>query len=313
MRRLVAVWSRRGERGAGSTAAPDRVTEELHKGSVTRADQGFRGKRQAGHHVGGDGCVADVRMREILPEEIDGLNTMCVPPGVGADGISRLLGESAAAQKRAAAMGARVFGAFLGGEPVGRVEVMPIEAAPLPLEGEGLWVIRCLWVLEKARGMGIARSLMELALKASWEARGTAVLTYPDWMPVGFFERFGFTVAGRSDPGVVLLRVADPGARVALVPVARDSAPSDDEVRVEAVFNVRCPWVIHYYRTRLAFARSVSDKVTTAEHVIHTREDALRFGEENLYVDGAAPFAGLARLEELERVIRERLAAKCLL
>ncbi|NLG79463.1 MAG: hypothetical protein GX492_06530 [Firmicutes bacterium] len=53
--------------------------------------------------------------------------------------------------------------------------------------------------------------------------------------------------------------------------------------------------------------------VVAAEHVIHTRADALRFGEENLYIDGAAPFAGPARLEELEKAIRDSLAAKRLL
>ncbi|MCR4402196.1 MAG: GNAT family N-acetyltransferase [Firmicutes bacterium] len=254
--------------------------------------------------------MESVRLGEIMAEDIDSLNQMCVPSGVCADELSKLLQESRAAQLHALEMGARVFGAFLEGEPVGRVEVMPIEAAPLPLEGEGLWVIRCLWVLEKARGRGIARSLMELALKASERARGTAVLTYPDWMPTGFFERFGFAVVGWGGSGIVLLRSSDPGARVTFVPVVRKAESSGSEVRVEAVLNARCPWMARYYRTRLAHARSISDRVTTEEYVVHTREDALRFGEENLYVDGKPAFAGLAGLDELERVVRERLAAK---
>lgn len=62
-----------------------------------------------------------------------------------------------------------------------------------------------------------------------------------------------------------------------------------------------------------ASQKAQSDMVVAAEHVIRTRADALRFGEENLYIDGAAPFAGSARFEELERAIRDRLAAKDLL
>lgn len=92
-------------------------------------------------------------------------------------------------RRKASAMGARVFGAFLeGGEPVGRIEIMPIEAAPVPLEGDGLWVIRCIWVLDKAKGLGIAGSLMRLALDAAEGSKGVAVLTYPGWMPPAFFE-----------------------------------------------------------------------------------------------------------------------------
>ena len=287
----------------------------MQKSPTRKAQRGDRGPRESGKPAIAQEVMrmAHVRIHEILPEEVHDLNVMCVPPGVGSDEVSRLLEESVSAQRRAAAMGARVFGAFLGGEPVGRVEVMPIEAAPLPLEGDGLWVLRCLWVLENARGLGIARALMELALKASGHARGLAVLTYPDWMPVGFFEKFGFTVAQRSDPGFLLLRAGGADARVALVQVARDLAPSAGEVKVEAVFNARCPWIIHYYRTRLALARSISDKVTTAEHVIHTRDEALEFGEENLYIDGAPVFSGPVGLDDFESVVRERLARKGLL
>jgi len=130
-----------------------------------------------------------VGISEIAPSCIDDINTMCVMPGSEPDASSAVLKESADAHRQAAAMGARVFGAFLeGGEPVGRIEIMPIEAAPVPLEGDGLWVIRCIWVLDKAKGLGIAGSLMRLALDAAEGSKGVAVLTYPGWMPPAFFE-----------------------------------------------------------------------------------------------------------------------------
>ena len=74
--------------------------------------------------------------RRLLTTEVtsirgDSINTMCVMPGSEPDASSAVLKESAGAHLQAAAMGARVFGAFLeGGEPVGRIEIMPIEAAP---------------------------------------------------------------------------------------------------------------------------------------------------------------------------------------
>jgi len=121
-----------------------------------------------------------VEVREIAPSSIDDINKMCVMPGSSHEAALAALKESADAHRQGEAMGARVFGAFVeGGEPVGRIEIMPIEAAPVPLKGDGLWVIRCMWVLDRAKGLGIAGSLMRLALGAAQGSRGVAVLTYP--------------------------------------------------------------------------------------------------------------------------------------
>ena len=192
-----------------------------------------------------------VEVREIAPSSTDDINKMCVMHGTSHEASIAVLRESADAHRQGAAMGARVFGAFLeGGEPVGRIEIMPIEAAPVPLEGEGLWVIRCIWVLDKAKGLGIAGSLMRLALDAAQASRGVAVLTYPGWMPPAFFERFGFEqVEQKAGQAAVLLRKANPSdsCEVSLVsPAARFGRPLGaqlprDTVLVEAVFGLRCP------------------------------------------------------------------------
>lgn len=54
-------------------------------------------------------------------------------------------------------------------------------------------------------------------------------------------------------------------------------------------------------------------QVVTREYPIRTHADALRLGEENLYIDGVTPFSGPVRSGELEEVIRKRLEAKGLL
>ena len=259
-----------------------------------------------------------VEVREIAASSIDDINKMCVMPGSSHEAVLAALKESADAYRQAAAMGARVFGAFVeGGEPVGRIEIMPIEAAPVPLKGRGLWVIRCIWVLDSAKGLGIAGSLMRLALGAAQESRGVAVLTYPGWMPPAFFERFGFEqVEQKAGQATVLLRKADPcdSCRVSLIsPAARFGRPRGaerprDTVLVEAVFGLRCPWVIQQYRRYLSIAGSISDRVIAREYLIRDHSDALLLGEENLYMDGVAPFAGPIRREQLEQAIRSRLA-----
>jgi len=259
-----------------------------------------------------------VEVREIAPSFIDDINKMCVMPGSSHEAALAALKESADAHRQGEAMGARVFGAFVeGGEPVGRIEIMPIEAAPVPLKGDGLWVIRCMWVLDRAKGLGIAGSLMRLALGAAQGSRGVAVLTYPGWMPPAFFERFGFEhVDQKVGQAMVLLRKADPcdSCRVSLVsPAARFGQPRGADLQrhtvlVEAVFGLRCPWVIQQYRRCLSIAGSISDRVIARECLIRDHSDALLLGEENLYIDGVAPFAGPVRREELEHAIRSRLA-----
>jgi len=261
-----------------------------------------------------------VEIREIAPSSIDDINKMCVMPGSSHEATLAVLKESADAHLQGAAMGARSFAAFLeGGDPVGRIEIMPIEAAPVPLEGDGLWVIRCMWVLDRAKGLGIADSLMRLALDAAQESRGVAVLTYPGWMPPAFFERFGFEqVEQKAGQATVLLRRADPcdSCRVSLAsPATRLGLPCgaklpQDTVLVEAVFGLRCPWVIQQYRRYLSIASSISDKVVAREYLIRNHSDALLLGEENLYIDGIAPFAGPIRREELEHAVKSRLADK---
>jgi GNAT superfamily N-acetyltransferase len=281
-----------------------------------------------------------VKICEIAPSDIDSINKMCIMPDSEPEVTLGILRESREAHNQAAAMGARVFGTFLEEGPVGRIEIMPIEAVPIPIDGEGVCVIRCLWVLAKACGLGVARSLMELALDAAQDSKGIAVLTYPNWMPPAFFQRFDFQVVEQKTTGATVLfrktrrltetevslasptvrfgQLGDPGElkdfrQLRDFAHLKDSALSNDIVLVEAVFNLRCPWIIQHYRTCLSIAGSISDKVVTREYPIRTHTDALQLGEENLYIDGVAPFSGPVRRRELEQVIRSHLVAKGLL
>ncbi|MEW6243599.1 MAG: GNAT family N-acetyltransferase [Bacillota bacterium] len=246
------------------------------------------------------------RIEEVGADHIDSVNRMCTVPGSDPESV---LWESREAHRQAAALGARVFAAFQGGEPVGRTEVMPSDAAPLPLEGEGLWVIRCLWVLPGAQRKGIARSLMDKVLLASAGSKGIAVVTYPDWMPVPFFERFGFTMQQCCPPATVLLRKNNSDAHVSYLPPERSVAP-DGRVRVEAVMSGRCPWIMQYFRARLADALRFSEYVVTSERLISDRSDALRCGDENIYIDNEAPFAGPVSTGEFTGYLKERLRAR---
>lgn len=252
-------------------------------------------------------------VRKVPAAAIDEVNRMCLPHGVKeGPALEAVLRESAAAHARAEAVGARVFGAFLEGRAVGRVEVMPIEAAPLPLQGEDLWVIRCLWVLPPGEGKGIGKALMAHALDAAGGSAGVAALTFPDWIPVSFFEKHGFTCVETRGDHILLLRANRPTARVSLVSVEKACPGDKGSVHVEAVFSARCPWLMLTYRRMLEIAREMSRRVVTTERTITDRADALAFGEENIYIDGE-PLEGPPGSDAFRQQLHRRLQAKGLL
>ncbi|HHW17829.1 MAG TPA: GNAT family N-acetyltransferase [Firmicutes bacterium] len=293
----------------------------------------------------------ETEIREVDPGDIDSVNIMCTMPGSDPREVLR---ESAQVHQHVAALGVRTFGAFRSGKPVARLEIMPIDAAPLALVGDGLWVIRCLWVLEEAQGSGIARLLMERALGVARGSKGIAVVTYENWMPASFFEKFGFEVVETKGKATLLLKKMRPEAAISFAPILtgkktnrgrmadedavgvripaggqpaeegvvparghRETAASaggqpaeDGAVRVEAVFTGRCPWLMQSWRHWLKVASEISDKVLTSEKMILTRADAMRFGDENIYIDGV-PYEGFPiHVESFRKAIQERLAAK---
>jgi GNAT superfamily N-acetyltransferase len=266
---------------------------------------------------------------EVSPDRFQQLNAMCVPPGKDAPDVLAAMSESADAMRKAFAEGLRVFGAFIDSRPVGRLEISPVEAAPVPLRGRNARVIRCIWVIEKAAGLGLGRRLLELAL-GSVEAQTVAVLTYPDWMPPAFFEKFGFRQVQRHGEATVLVRsmqrvdesarndpaelngspAAPETAGISYVPVKPELQVSPDFVRVDAVYTPRCPWRIVNVRQRLATARDLSDRVMTYEHRLNSREDALRLGEEYTYVDGQPLYGGPVSKEVFLHAVMKRLRDK---
>ena len=52
------------------------------------------------------------------------------------------------------------------------------------------------------------------------------------------------------------------------------------------------------------------NRVLTSERIILTRTDAMRFGDENIYVDGVPYDSSPVQLELFRKAIQKRLAAK---
>jgi uncharacterized protein YciI len=85
----------------------------------------------------------------------------------------------------------------------GQIEFAPPEASGLPISGENLTVINCLWVLDAFSGLEGGRKLLA-ACAARARSSALATIGYNDtlpWLPRSFFERQGFSVVDEVETG----------------------------------------------------------------------------------------------------------------
>jgi ribosomal protein S18 acetylase RimI-like enzyme len=88
----------------------------------------------------------------------------------------------------------------LRGEIVGQIEYSPAEVSGLPISGDGIFVMNCIWVLRKAKGRNLGKVLLDdviLSLKKK-NAEGLATIgleNYPSpWLKRDQMEKLGFHV-----------------------------------------------------------------------------------------------------------------------
>lgn len=86
---------------------------------------------------------------------------------------------------------------FMDGDPVGMIEYAPAEASPYPIDGEGVVVMSCIWVLKRAAGRGFGKTLLKVMLEEARDAAGFASIAldgHPSpWFRLSQMECLGFT------------------------------------------------------------------------------------------------------------------------
>lgn len=86
----------------------------------------------------------------------------------------------------------------------GQIEFAPPGASGLPIQGERLTVIHCVWVLDAYTGLDGSRRLIAACAEQSEGCDSLATVAYNaslGWLPRGLFERHGFTVVDQLDTG----------------------------------------------------------------------------------------------------------------
>jgi len=140
---------------------------------------------------------------------------------------------------------------IVGGKvPKGLIEYVPIEFAPEPVKGVKSLFIDCIWVLPKFWHAGVARRLMEKFIENARVYGGASVLAYEGdkwfgffpYMPVGFFEKFGFREVCRDGSRVLLHLDLGGGELPTLIHPKTRKINKSDRLMLDVFFSSQCPW-----------------------------------------------------------------------
>ncbi len=85
---------------------------------------------------------------------------------------------------------------FVQRNPIGMIEYGPPAAAALPIQGENIIVMNCIWVHRKWQGHGYGKMLIDVMMKSEKNAAGFASIALENfwmaWMKRWMIERLGF-------------------------------------------------------------------------------------------------------------------------
>jgi GNAT superfamily N-acetyltransferase len=198
---------------------------------------------------------------------------------------------------------------------VALVEYLPIELAPEPVAGRDLLFINCIWVIEPFWRKGVAKQLMEALFEDVKDSKGIAVLAYEgdqwfgyfDYMPVWFFEKFGFKEADRDSSRVLLWREfkrADPPSLLIPKPEPKDE---HEKITVDILWDSQCPWSVWMRDIILLKARKIP-KVKVRAINTDDRHFIERYGvSRGVFIDGEPALKRMANWEEVDKLLKKKL------
>jgi len=199
---------------------------------------------------------------------------------------------------------------------VGLLEYLPIELAPEPVSGKGLLFIDCIWVIESFWHRGIATQLMKTLLESTKDYGGIAVLAYErdqwfsyfDYMPVWFFEKFGFKEADRDGSRILLwYKIGKANPPNLLIPEPT-SKYTNKKVTVDIFWNSQCPWSVWMRDIVLLKARKIP-KVKVRAINTDDKHFIERYGiSRGVFIDGEPALKRMAGWEEVNKLLKRKLA-----
>lgn len=177
--------------------------------------------------------------------------------------------------------GSKALAAYRFGMLVGYLEYHPVAHAPVPVDGEDVFVVTCLRVPEESERIDVEPALLEEAARLWTEAgaRGGAVLAREkDWTRMGFEEIVRTADAYLGDERVLWFRRTGEGDAPRIVEVDRNLPRMPGKTRVDLFVSERCPWDKFVFDMVRGVCESLPDSVVLYETDMSRRREVLRAG-----------------------------------
>ena len=85
---------------------------------------------------------------------------------------------------------------IFNGDVAGTIEYAPAQASGCPINGDGITVMNCIWVLRRAKGHGFGKRLVNDMIESEKNANGFATVAlenhWSPWMKKDQMEKLGF-------------------------------------------------------------------------------------------------------------------------
>ena len=169
--------------------------------------------------------------------------------------------------------------AYVGGEYAGFIQYYKTDASPAKVAGENTYYICCMEVLEKHRGQGVGRALLDAAMAEMKDAKGVAVSSYQDtWMSKSYFLRQGFQVVAEEGPMSLLFKRFTPDAQPPRqIEQSFRASFGEGQVVLDTFPGMcQCPFSLLFYERVKKIAREEGAEIR--EHPLKNRSDLIRYG-----------------------------------
>ena len=215
-------------------------------------------------------------------------------------------------------LGLKTWVAYQGVEPVGHIELIPVEHAPRPISGEDLMIITCLHVVEKAQTHGIGRALLTTAEEYSFSRnKGIAACSFEsgNFMPGSFFSHFGYENIAERDTQILAFKSKNGTPTPMFIPIGYQPIPVKDKVSVVYFHCPQCPRSGSALEKLKKKSRTKKDQVILQTFNTGERKEVERLGiSHGVFIDGQVigsfppdPAVLLGKIDE-ELRLKESLA-----
>lgn len=207
------------------------------------------------------------------------------------------------------------------GDVAGFVLYYPIEHAPLDVDGEGIYVVQCLFVKPDYQHKGIGRALITTALADARDcgASGVAVEGFhradaPELKPGAFFGHIGMSAVDTRDSGTLYFVSFDQSAKPPryLQPDA-DKLKSTPKLKIDILDCRRCYVGISNRELVKTVLEGIdNDNIELEIHDQNSRQAILDKGmSSGIFIDGKLSFFGKRLNEEdVWRAIEVAMSAR---